>query len=170
MAEIKKLTAEWEEKFYCFTAEYLPDSDPERMRGFCEHYPDAFLFCETDCELIGVAFGRDRSVQFPDDDSFELCGIAVRYDHQRKGYGRKLLAEFENAAVKYGAKAVSLGSAEGYAEQFYISCGYTPTEYKVWENGAACLKKVFSDMDDYRTYIRQGEGFVVMRKDITQSR
>lgn len=106
------------------------------MRAFYREYPDAFLFCEKDGELIGVAFGRDRSVQFPDDDSFELCGIAIRYDHQRNGYGRALLAEFEKSAKAYGAKAVSLGSAEGYAEKFYISCGYMPSEYKAWENGA----------------------------------
>lgn len=166
MAKIKQLTPEYEEAFYKLTAEYLPDSDPKRMKAFCSSYPEAFLLCEETGELIGAAFGRDRSVQFPDDDSFELCGIAVRYDHQRKGHGRMLLAEFERAAKKYGAKAVSLGSAEGYAEQFYISCGYTPAEYKVWENGTPCLKKTFSDIEDYRTYIRCGDGFVVMRKEI----
>ncbi|MGN0666702.1 MAG: GNAT family N-acetyltransferase [Huintestinicola sp.] len=166
MLEIKQLTSEYEDGFFRFTAEYLPDSDPERMRKFYKEYPEAFLICEADGEPVGAAFGRDRSVQFPDDDSFELCGIAVRYDYQRKGHGRALLAEFERAAKKYGANAVSLGSAEGYAEQFYISCGYKPIEYKVWENGAPSLKKIFSDMDDYRTFTRQGEGFVVMRKEI----
>lgn len=166
MLEVKMLTAENEEEFFSFAAEYLPDSAPERMREFYRSYSEAFLLCKANGEFVGAAFGRDRSVQFPDDDSFELCGIAVRCDHQRKGCGRILLAEFERAAKKYGAKAVSLGSAEGYAEQFYISCGYTPTEYKVWENGAPCLKKIFTDIEDYRTYIRQGDGFVVMRKKI----
>lgn len=164
--EIKKLTAKHEDEFYRLMAEYLPDSEPERMRAFYREYPDAFLFCEKDGELIGVAFGRDRSVQFPDDDSFELCGIAIRYDHQRNGYGRALLAEFEKSAKAYGAKAVSLGSAEGYAEKFYISCGYIPSEYKAWENGAPCLKKTFSGFEDYAAYIRQGDGFIVMRKAI----
>ena len=166
MLNVKQLTSENEEAFYNFTAEYLPDSAPERLRVFYRSYPEAFLLCEIDGELFGAAFGRDRSVQFPDDDSFELCGIAVRCDHQRKGYGRKLLAEFERAAKKYGAKAVSLGSAEGYAELFYLSCGYIPIEYKVWENGVPCLKKAFSGIDEYKAYKRQGEGFVVMRKEL----
>lgn len=166
MFEIKLLTAESEKAFYNFTSEYLPDSDPEKMREYYKSYPKAFLLCETEGELIGVAFGRDRSVQFPDDDSFELCGIAIRFDHQRKGYGRKLLLNFEKSAKNYGAKTISLGSAEGYAEKFYISCGYAPVEYKVWENDVPCLKKTFSDMDDYIEYERTGNGFVVMRKEI----
>lgn len=28
------LSPEYEEEFYRFTAEYLPDSDPERLRSF----------------------------------------------------------------------------------------------------------------------------------------
>lgn len=166
MIEIKMLTPEDEEVFYRFSVEYLPDSDPQKMREYCKSYPEAFLFLKSDGMFVGAAFGRDRSVQFPDDDSFELCGIAIGEKHRRKGYGRMLLNEFERAAKKYGANAVSLGSAEGYAEQFYISCGYTPIEYKVWENGAPCLKKTFSDFDDYKSYIRQNGGFVVMRKEI----
>lgn len=166
MMEIKQLTDDKEDDFFRLTAEYLPDSEPDRMKAFYAEYPKAFLYCEKDGELVGVAFGRDRSVQFPDDDSFELCGIAVRFDNQRNGCGRAMLAEFEKAAKSYGAKAVSLGSAEGYAEKFYISCGYVPTEFKVWENGAPCLKKSFSDFDDYTSYKRQGDGFVVMRKEL----
>ena len=164
--EINKFTAEIEDEFYRFMAEYLPDSEHERMKAFYLEYPEAFLYCEEGGELVGIAYGHDRSVQFPDDDSFELCGIAIRYDHWRKGYGSRLIAEFEKAAKAYGGKAVSLGSAEGDVEKFYISCGYIPTEYKVWENGAPCLKKIFAGMEDYASYDRQGDGFVVMRKEI----
>lgn len=164
--EIKKFTSEIEDNFYCFMAEYLPDSEPGRMKAFYLEYPEAFLYCEDGGELVGIAYGHNRSVQFPDDDSFELCGIAIRYDYWRKGYGRRLLSEFEKAAKAYGAKAVSLGSAEGDAEKFYISCGYIPTEYKVWESGAPCLKKTFCGMEDYVSYNRQGDGFVVMKKEI----
>lgn len=78
-----------------------------------------------------------------------------------------LLSEFEKAAAGYGKSAVSLGSAEGYAEKFYISFGYFPAEYKVWKNGAPCVKKVFADMADYLSYKRcDGDGFVVMRKKL----
>lgn len=166
MFEIKLLTPENEKAFYNFTSQYLPDSDHEKMKEYYRSYPDAFLLCEKEGELIGVAFGRDRSMQFPDDDSFELCGIAIRYDHQHNGYGRELLSIFEKSAKKYGAKMISLGSAEGYAEKFYLSCGYVPVEYKVWENDAPFLKKTFSDMADYIAYARPGNGFVVMRKEL----
>ena len=160
------LSPKYEEEFYRFTDEYLPDSDPERLRKFAAEYPKAFLLLIYENEVIGAAFGRDRSRQFPDDDSFELCGIAVRFDHQRKGYGSMLLREFERAAAEYGKSAVSLGSAEGYAEKFYISCGYFPTEYKVWENGIPCVKKEFADMEDYLSFQRcDKDGFVVMRKN-----
>ena len=165
--KIMLLSPEYEEEFYCFTAEYLPDSDPERLRKFAAEYPKAFLLLIKENELIGAAFGRDRSRQFPEDNSFELCGIAVRYDHQRRGYGSMLLREFEKAAAGYGKAAVSLGSAEGYAEKFYISCGYFPTEYKVWKNGVPRVKKVFGDIEDYLSYQRDGgDGFVVMRKEL----
>ena len=59
-----------------------------------------------------------------------------------------------------------LALRRGDVEKFYISCGYTPTEYKVWENGAPCLKRVFVGLEDYASYDRQGDGFVVMRKEI----
>lgn len=168
---INILTDEKEREFYSFTSEYLPDSSHDRLKEFRRAYPEAFLILEINGETAGVAFGRDRSVQFPDDDSFELCGIAVRHDFQRHGYGRKLLAEFEKAASEYGAKQISLGSAGGYAEEFYISCGYFPSEYKEWENGRPCLKKVFADMNDYRNYVRsENDGFAVMRKNLLDNK
>ena len=164
---IKLLSPEYEEAFYRFAAEYLPDCDPHRIRKFASEYPKAFLLLICGGEVVGTAFGRDRSRQFPEDNSFELCGIAVRHDFQRKGFGRSLLSEFEKAAAYYGKAAVSLGSAEGYAEKFYISCGYSPSEYKVRENGVPCLKKIFADMEDYLSCKRSGgDGFVVMRKDL----
>ena len=68
---------------------------------------------------------------------------------------------------EYGAPSVSLGSAGGYVEKFYIDCGYTPTEYKVWENGASVVEKRFDTIEDYYTYSRKNEdGFVVMCKKI----
>lgn len=165
--KIKLLSPEYEEAFYRFTAEYLPDSEPERMRSFAAEYPKAFLLLLYEGEVIGAVFGRDRSRQFSEDDSFELCGIAVRFDFQRRGFGSMLLCEFEKSAAGYCCPAVSLGSAEGYAERFYIKNGYLPTEYKVWENGVPRVKKVFSDLEDYLSYHRDGgDGFVVMRKVI----
>ena len=100
-------------------------------------------------------------------DDFELNGIAVRWDRQRKGYGRQLLRAFEQAAAAYGSPEVSVGSAGGYVETFYMDCGYQPVEYKVWQDGRPVVEKTFSGVSDYRSYVRKTQdGFVVMRKSL----
>lgn len=165
--KITPLTPDTVPAFYSLVEEYLPDSDPAQLKEYAKLFPKAFLVLLQDAEVIGVAFGWDRKLRFPEDDSFVLNGIAVRSDKQRNGYGKLLLQAFEQAVKEYGAPSVSLGSARGYVEQFYIDCGYTPTEYKVWENGAPVVEKQFADMDDYRSYSRQNEdGFVVMQKKL----
>jgi len=164
---ITPLTPNTEQAFYRLINEYLPDSDPARLREYVTLFPKAFLVMLENEEVIGIAFGWHRKLKFPEDDSFVLNGIAVRHDKQRNGYGKQLLRAFEQAAKEYGAPSVSLGSAGGYVEKFYIDCGYTPTGYKVWENGVPVVEKQFTDINDYLTYSRRNEdGFVVMRKTI----
>jgi len=161
------LTRDTETAFYRLVKEYLPDSDPAQLQEYVALFPKAFLVLLENKEVIGVAFGWHRKLKFPEDDSFVLNGIAVRSDKQRSGYGKLLLQAFEQAVNAYGAPSVSLGSAGGYVEKFYIHCGYTPTEYKVWENGALVVEKQFTDMEDYLTYSRKNEdGFVIMRKTL----
>ncbi len=151
--------------FYSLVEEYLPDSEPERLMKYEKEFPKAFLTLLDGNEVIGVAFGWLRSIEVPEDDSFELNGMAVRYDYQKRTYGKKLLAAFEQAAMMYGASAVSVGSAGGYVEKFYIDCGYYPTEYKVWNDNGPSIEKTFADLEDYYSYERQSEdGFVVMYK------
>ncbi len=164
---ITPLTQDTEQAFYRLVNEYLPDSDPAQLREYAILFPKAFLVLLENKEVIGVAFGWHRKLKFPEDDSFVLNGIAVRHDKQQNGYGKQLLQAFEQVVKEYGAPFVSLGSAGGYVEKFYIDCGYTPTEYKVWENGVPVVEKQFTDMNDYLTYSWQSkDGFVVMRKTI----
>lgn len=164
---VKPLTSDTESTFYQMVEEYLPDSDPAQLHEYAALFPNTFLVLLENTEVIGVAFGWHRKLKFPEDDSFVLNGIAMREEHQRKGYGKLLLQAFEQAVKEYGAPSVSLGSAGGYVEQFYLACGYTPTEYKVWENGAPMVEKHFADLEDYLTYSRKNnDGFVVMRKEI----
>ncbi len=151
--------------FYSLVEEYLPDSEPESLKKYAKEFPQAFLTLLMDNEVIGVAFGWFRSMEVPEDDSFTLNGIAVRYDYQKKTYGKKLLRAFEEAALEYGATEVSLGSADGYVEKFYIDCGYVPTEYKFWTEKGPFVEKTYVNMEDYYTYKRQADdGFVVMYK------
>lgn len=165
---INELSASQKAGFYALVNEYLPGSSQENMKRYSERFSKAFVALIKDDEVAGIAFGRLRSIEHPDDDSFMLDGIAVRYDYQKRGYGKLLLSAFEKAAADYGASSVSVGSAGGYVERFYIDCGYIPVQYKIWENDAPVIEKVFSGIEDYYAYERKdGDGFVVMEKQIS---
>lgn len=155
------------DRFYSLAAEYLPGSDSDKMRERVKKYPDAFIAAMLGERVVGVAFGWYRSLDDPKDNSFTLDGIAIEGPYQKNGYGKLLLKAFEDAAKGYGASVVSVGSAGGYVEKFYIDCGFVPKEYKVWENDSPKVEKVFDSMEDYRSYQRKGQdGFVVMEKRI----
>ncbi|MGN0666132.1 MAG: GNAT family N-acetyltransferase [Huintestinicola sp.] len=156
-----------EQSFYKLVAEYLPGSDHIKMREYAEQFPNLFIAVMLGSEIIGVAYGWHRKIEHPDDDSFVLDGIAVKNDYRRKGYGRQLLSAFEKAAVSYGASTISIGSAGGYVEKFYISCGYMPKEYKIRDNSSTIIEKTFENLQDYNTYKRKNDdGFIVMEKKL----
>lgn len=48
LPKIIRLTPEYEKNFYNFAAEYLPDSDHDRMKKYSEMYPKAFLLLLSD--------------------------------------------------------------------------------------------------------------------------
>ena len=165
---INELSAKQKDGFFALANEYLPGSSHKKMKCYSERFPKGFVALITDNEVAGVAFGWLRSIEHPDDDSFMLDGIAVRYGYQKQGYGKLLLDAFEKAAADYGAPSVSVGSAGGYVERFYINCGYIPVQYKIWENDAPVIEKVFSGIEDYYAYERKNaDGFVVMEKQIS---
>ena len=156
--------------FYSLAAEYLPGSSPEKMKERAEMFPEAFIALELNGEVIGVCFGWKRNLGAAEDDSFVLDGIAVKSDFQKKGYGKMLLNAFEKAAVGYRCSMLSVGSAGGYVEKFYMDCGFVPKEYKVWKNGSPTVEKVFESTADYFSYERKNaDGFVVMEKSIFKS-
>lgn len=154
-------------EFYDLAAEYLPGSNQDKMKAYAAMFPKAFIALVQNHEIIGVAFGWDRKLEHPEDNSFVLDGIAIKYEYEKRGYGKALLKAFEEAAGSYGASVVSLGSAGGYVEKFYMDCGYIPKEYKVWVNGVPVIEKVFESIDDYKTYQRKSvDGFVIMEKKL----
>lgn len=155
------------ENFLAFCAEYLPGSEPEKMKRYEKIFPKAFIAVTENDEIIGAVFGWSREIEFPDDKSFALDGIAVRYDRQKNGIGSRLLERFEKAAEQYGAKSVSVGSAGGYVEKFYTDRGYIPQCYKLWIDDKPVIAKEFSTIEDYYSYEREDDsGFVVMEKSI----
>lgn len=162
-----KLSEELKKKFYDFCAEYLPGSEHEKMKRYEKMFPKSFLAATENDEIIGAVFGWSRKIEFPEDKSFALDGIAVRYDCQKNGIGSRLLEHFEKAAELYGAKSVSVGSAGGYVEKFYIDRGYIPQCYKLWRDDKPIIAKRFTGIEDYHSYEREDDdGFVVMEKRI----
>lgn len=163
--EVVYLNGENSAQFFGLAAEYLPGSSPEKMRERSKRFPKAFIALDRHGKLIGVCFGWARGLD--EDRSFVLDGIAVMSDFQKKGYGKILLAAFEKAASGYGYSLISVGSAGGYVEKFYMGCGFIPKEYKVWEGESPKVEKEFENTQDYFLYERKNsDGFVVMEKNL----
>lgn len=164
------LNGEISEEFYKLAAEYLPGSKESKMREREKRFPRAFIAAMLGGQVIGVCFGWDRKPDAPEDDSFELNGIAIKEPFQKNGYGKLLLKAFIKAASEYGFSVVSVGSAGGYVEKFYIDCGFVPKEYKIWEGGSPKVVKTFGGIEDYQTYVRpNADGFVVMEINCNNS-
>lgn len=153
--------------FYQFAKEYLPGSDYDQVAMREKSYGKAYVVLMDGSRIIGVAFGWPRKLDAPTDPSFCLDGIAVSEEYQKKGYGSKLLIAFERAAQLYGYCVVSVGSAGGYVEQYYIGNGYVPRMYKVYTEQGIVVEKEFKNLDEFYAYERQNaDGFVVMEKTI----
>lgn len=165
--KIRRVTKNTEDMFFSLAGEYLPDSDTDKMKLREKQYPKTFLVCMCGRKVVGVAYGWPRALDAPEDTSFVLDGIAVEEGFQKKGYGTKLLRAFEKNARRYGFSSVSLGSAGGKTEKFYLKNGYIPTEYKVIAEDGTHPVKAFEGIEDYECYERpQEDGFVVMEKRI----
>lgn len=165
--EILTLDRDNEKEFYQIVREYLPDSDMDKLPERAVLYPKAFVVLLLNHRVIGVAFGWPRKLDVPEDNSFTLDGIAVSESYHRNGYGRALLKAFEKAVYNYGFSKVSVGSAGGYVEKFYMGCGYVPIQYKVYLDNRIVIEKVFENITDYRMYQRKNaDGFVVMEKHL----
>ena len=84
-----------------------------------ERHPALFLVAVAGDTIVGEASGLVKT------DSVRLKAISVLHAYQRRGIGRRLLAEFERRAKEH-ADVIDLGSGEGGTELFYIACGYEP--------------------------------------------
>lgn len=185
----------YREAFYSLAMEYLPCSDYDKVRAREKEFAKAYLaVVEEDSDeniadkardesekvigagegkingvvslnVIGVAFGWNRMLDAPEDRSFCLDGIAVTEKFQKKGIGTELLMGICEAAYFYGCKSVSVGSAGGYVEKFYINAGFKPICYKTYESERIVVEKEFESMEDYLSYERKNpDGFVVLEK------
>lgn len=99
----------------------IDDRDPAVLADWYDTHPDLFLGAFESESLVGFALGRARTAT-----SVELVGISVDDEHQRRGIGSRLLTRFEGAAADLGYDRVSVGSAGGYVDEFYLANGYRP--------------------------------------------
>tara|TARA_Y100000310_G_C20148567_1_gene563604 strand:+ start:43 stop:540 length:498 start_codon:yes stop_codon:yes gene_type:complete len=87
--------------------------------------PGLYVACYDKDELIGICTGYNRT------RVTVLDGIAVIKKYWRKGIGSKLLRFFEKQVKKHGKKIVSVGTAGGYVEKFYMKNKYNPESFLV---------------------------------------
>lgn len=93
----------------------------ETVRHWYREHPELLVGAYDDDQLVGHCLGIPRS-----EGEVELNGIAVDQPYQRRGMGTKLLSAFEDRVSSRGFQRVSLGSAGGYVDEFYIENGYSP--------------------------------------------
>jgi len=97
------------------------DESVETLRDRHRARPELFVAAYDDGELVGGCLGDPRS-----DETVELAGIAVERSHQCRGIGAALLSTFEDRAASLGFRRITLGSAGGYVDEFYVENGYRP--------------------------------------------
>lgn len=154
-------------EFYAMITEYLPGSNLQKVKARQEAFPQTFLVQKLTGQLIGIAYGWPRKLDDPQDPSFVLDGIAVKAEYWRRGFGTRLLNAFADAAKSGGFSVISVGSADGYAEKFYMHNGFVPKKYRIYDGNQIVTAKEFVDLADYYRYQRpQADGFVVMEKRI----
>jgi GNAT superfamily N-acetyltransferase len=107
-------------------AEFLLQSGTDALMADFAAHPELAIALTIDGTVAGVAFGHPNGK-----DGATLDGITVDDAYTTQGLGSLLLARFERAAANAGYRDVSLGSAGGYVEHFYLKNGYHQTEYMV---------------------------------------
>jgi len=147
-------------------AEYLTGT--ENILEIAKKCPGTTVGYYLGSELIGTAYG------FPSefDDGFSLDGIVVVEPYNAAGRGGKLLAFFEQQVAALGYSEISLGSADGYVERFYLKNGYRATELKIlvprgisWENHPAFPVAEVQTQGEYTKLVLRVDDYFAMDKD-----
>lgn len=102
------------------------DEPLETIRAWYRDRPELLIGAYLDGELVGHCLGCPHS-----EVQLRLAGIGVKVPYQRQGIGSSLLTSFEERASRLGFERISLGSAGGYVDEFYVGHGYTPTSVLV---------------------------------------
>ena len=120
-------------RLYALVEEYLPGTSRDALDAMCAEFPSAVVGGYLEGALIAVCYGMAN-----DAEDFMLDGICVEWDYMKAGRGGELLAFFEAQVRALGYTRVTLGSADGHVERFYLKHGYTPVELKVYADEGFC--------------------------------
>jgi predicted N-acetyltransferase YhbS len=80
-----------------------------------------FLFAVDDESVIGVTTGRLWEA-----GEASLAGIGLEPNRRGEGIGTRLVERFESNARERGIERLTVASAGGYVDQFYLDCGFEP--------------------------------------------
>ena len=132
--------------------EYLGNGDDAGLARAYATNPDLAVVCREGAAqiIIGVCFG------WASGEDASLQGIAVASHRAGRGIGSRLIRYFEDACRNHGCTRISVGSAEGYVEHFYLKNGYRPIEFYVTL--------------DHQPTIKSLDGFDVLRTRKTNGR
>lgn len=90
-------------------------------------------------ELNGGIAGFAALQSRPDGDA-ELDGLFVEPANRRRGVGRALVEHCAKVVAARGCRALCV-VGNPHAEEFYLSCGFTPTGYAETRFGRGILMK-----------------------------
>lgn len=114
--------------------EDAPDTDLREIADRCLDAGGEFLVGERDGELVATG-----GFQPGEDDAAELRRMRVHPDHQRRGYGRRLLEALEARARAHGFERIVLDTNEHLraARALYEAHGYNETRRSIRGSASA---------------------------------
>ena len=115
---------------FALKTEYLDDQPFDQFARLYALHADLFVGLYQGGRLIGLCYGWPFAAGgLKGADKIILQGIAVIEPYNAQGRGGLLLAHFERQVARRGPHTISVGSAGGYVEGFYLKNGYRPFQY-----------------------------------------
>lgn len=141
-----------------FTAQ---DKSMARVRSWYEAVPDLFLFAVEGDEVVGVCTGRPSGER-----DVSLAGIGLEPDRRGEGIGTRLLERFEDNARAIGVERISVASAGGRVDDFYVDNGFRPEKILVMNPAAGPAD--YADVDFDVEWDRNEDGSRKCYVDVTE--
>jgi GNAT superfamily N-acetyltransferase len=108
-----------------FTAQ---DRSMATVRSWYDVVPHLFLFAVDGDDVIGVCTGRPQGER-----EVSLAGIGVESNRRGEGIGTRLVEQFEKNARQGNSNRISVASAGGRVDDFYVDNGFEPEKILVMD-------------------------------------